>query len=80
MARILAEKTGSSLRQVIHFAGVRGFGEAQHSIAHEWQIVAQCKAIGRVSSLLAIAKFGDQSAAPSGDLTGCSGSVPTQSH
>ncbi len=29
MARILAEKTESTLRQVIHFAGVRPFGEAQ---------------------------------------------------
>src|ERR1700733_1453934 len=31
MARILAEKTESSLRQVIDFAGVRPFGEAQQA-------------------------------------------------
>ena len=32
MARILAEKTESALRPVIHFAGVRPFGEAQDDI------------------------------------------------
>ena len=29
MARIVAEKSNRALRQVIHFAGVRGFGEVQ---------------------------------------------------
>jgi hypothetical protein len=35
MARILAEKTESSLRQVIHFAGIRPVGEAQRR-GQEW--------------------------------------------